>query len=146
MNKFLNTPTLPITDELPPVPSGEQHIPIIDAITNDRETQLQLNMPNNGVIHGIPDDIVVEIPVIVSGRGVQGIHIRNLPQRLLLHTLFPRMRRMEQILQAFQEGDKTSLLLMILEDNRAQSFERSEALLEELFVQPWNDEVANHYK
>jgi alpha-galactosidase len=146
MNKFVKDPTLPITDELPPVPSGEQHIPIIDAITNDRETRLQLNIPNKGMIHGLPDDVVVEIPVIVSGRGIQGIHIGNLPRRLLLYALMPRMRRMEQILHAFQEEDKTTLLLMILEDHRARSSERSRALLEELFTQPWNEEAANHYK
>jgi len=135
-----------LTKEFPPVMSGEQHIPILNAIENDKETILQLNVPNNGSIFGIPDDVIVEIPVVVSGRGIQGIHIGKLPKRLMLYVLVPRMRRMEQILQAFLERDMNGLLLMLMEDPRTKSLEQAKNLLEELLAQPWNSEVANHYK
>jgi len=146
MNELARNPSLSLTKEFPPEMSGEQHIPIIDAIANDKEARLQLNVPNKGAISGIPDDVVVEIPVIVSGRGIQGIQVGKLPKSLMLNAMMPRMRRMEQILQAFVEKDRQSLLLMILEDHRTKSLEQSEALLEELLGQPWNSEAANHYK
>lgn len=132
--------------EFPPVMSGEQHIPIINAIENDKDTILQLNVPNNGSIFGIPDDVIVEIPVVVSGRGIQGLHIGNLPKRLMLYVLIPRMRRMEQILQAFLERDRNSLLLMLMEDPRTRSLEQAKNLLEDLLAQPWNFDAANYYK
>jgi len=135
-----------LIEEFPPVASGEQHIPIIDAIANDKEMRLQLNVPNKSAISGIPNDVVVEIPVIASGRGIQGIHVGELPKRLMLYVMMPRMRRMEQILQAFLEGDRKSLLLTLMEDPRTRSLEQSKALLEELMAQPWNSEAAKHYR
>ena len=146
MYEFARDPSASLTEEFPPVMSGEQHIPIIDAIANDKEAMLQLNIRNKAAILGIPDDVVVEIPVVVSGRGIQSVHVGKLPRRLMLYVMMPRMRRMEQILQAFIEGDRKSLLLMLLEDPRTKSYEQSKALLDELLAQPWNSEAANHYK
>ncbi|HID91322.1 TPA: alpha-glucosidase/alpha-galactosidase, partial [Candidatus Bathyarchaeota archaeon] len=61
-------PSISLTKEFPPVKSEEAHVPIIDAIVNDREGIFQVNIPNDGAISGIPDDVVVEIPAVVSGR------------------------------------------------------------------------------
>jgi len=135
-----------LTNEFPPVMSGEQHIPIIDSIVNDKETILQLNIPNRGAISSIPDNVAVEIPVVVSGRGVQGIHIGALPKRLMLYIMIPRMLRMERILQAFRDGDRKSLVLSLMDDPRTKSYEDAEALIDELLAQPWNIEAARHYR
>jgi len=135
----------------PPTFSGEQHIPFIDAVANSKEIPLQLNVPNKGAISSIPDDVAVEVPTVVSGAGVNkskitATQIGQLPKRLMAHVLLPRMLRMEQILQAFLEGDRKSLLLMIAEDHRTTTFEDARALLEEQLGQPWNSEAAKHYK
>jgi alpha-galactosidase/6-phospho-beta-glucosidase family protein len=53
---------------------------------------------------------------------------------------------MEQILQAYLERDRESLVLMNMEDPRAKSFDQTQALLDELLSQPWNAEAAKHYK
>ncbi len=135
-----------LTGEYPAIMSGEQHIPVIDAIANDKETVLQLNIPNRGAIPGIPDDVVVEIPTLVTGRGLQGITIGSLPRRLMKYALEPRLRRLEQITQAYQERDRTGLLLMLMEDPRAKSFKETKAMLDELLTQPWNREVDKYYK
>jgi len=139
-------PAVTLTEVYPPTFSGEQHIPFIDAIANDRETRLQLNIPNKGAISGIPDDVVVEVPTLVDGTGVRAIHVGQLPRRLMLHVIMPRMLRMEQVLQAFLDGDKRSLFLMIAEDHRTRSIEDAKALLEEQLGQPWNSEAIKHYK
>lgn len=139
-------PTVALTEAYPPTFSGEQHIPFIDAIANDKEVPLQLNIPNKGAISGIPDDVVVEVPTLVDGSGVRAVHIGRLPKRLMLHVMMPRMLRMEQVLQAFLDGDKKSLLLMLTEDHRARSFEDARALLEEQLGQSWNSEARKHYK
>jgi alpha-galactosidase len=146
-----SNPDVALTKVYPPAFSGEQHIPFIDAITNNKEAQLQLNIPNKGVISGIPDNVVVEVPALVSGTGadrnrITPINVGELPKRLMSHVLMPRMLRMEQILQAFLEGDRRSLLLMIAEDHRTRTFEDARALLEEQLRQPWNLEAAKHYK
>ena len=146
MDELVRNPSSSLTEEFPLTMSGEQHIPIIDAIANDKETILQLNIPNKGAISSIPNDVIVEIPALVSGKSIQGIRVGKLPKHLMLYAIEPRMRRMEQILQAFLEENRNSLLLMLIEDPRTQSFDQAEALLEELLAQPWNVEVARHYK
>jgi alpha-galactosidase len=132
--------------EFPPTKSGEQHIPIIDAIVNDKKTTLQLNIPNNGSISGIPDNVVVEIPVVVDGKGIKGIHVGELPRCLMVHVMAQRMNRMEQILQAFLDGDRKGLFLMLMEDQRTKSPEQAQTLLDELLSKPWNSDAAKHYR
>ena len=144
-------PAIALTKVYPPTFSGEQHIPFIDAIANDKEVQLELNVSNKGAISSIPDDVVVEVPTLISNvRGdkkkATAMHVGQLPKRLMLHVMMPMMLRMEQILQAFLEGDRKSLLLMIAEDHRTRSFEDARMLLEKQLGQPWNSEAAKHYK
>jgi len=146
MRVWASDPGTALTEVYPPTFSGEQHIPFIDAIANDKKVQLQLNIPNKGMISGIPDDVVVEVPVLVDRIGVRAIRIGQLPKRLMLHVMMPRMLRMEQVLQAFLDGDRESLLLMIAEDRRTRSFEDARALLEEQLGESWNSEAAKHYK
>jgi len=133
------------TEEFPPTMSGEQHVPFIDAIVNNKETSLQLNVPNGGAIPGIPKDVAVEIPVVVNGRGIRAGHVDKLPRRLMLNAMIPRMLRMEQALQAFQERDRRGLLLALMGDHRARSLEKSKAMLEEVLAQPWNYQASKHY-
>ena len=146
MRVWASDPGTALTEVYPPTFSGEQHIPFIDAIANDKKVQLQLNIPNKGMISGIPDDVVVEVPVLVDRIGVRAIRIGQLPKRLMLHVMMPRMLRMEQVLQAFLDGDRESLLLMIAGDRRTRSFEDARALLEEQLGESWNSEAAKHYK
>ena len=146
MQRLYEDSSASLTEEFPPVMSGEQHIPLIDSIANDKERILQLNIPNRGAISGIPDDVVVEIPTVVSGRGVHGIQVGALPKRLMMYVMIPRMLRMERILQAFTEGDRKSLVLMLMNDPRTESYEKAEALVDELLAQPWNTEAAHHYR
>jgi len=146
MQRLYEDSSASLTKEFPPVMSGEQHIPLIDSIANDKERILQLNIPNRGAISGIPDDVVVEIPTVVSGRGIRGIQVGALPKRLMMYVMIPRMLRMERILQAFTEGDRKSLVLMLMDDPRTESYEKAEALVDELLAQPWNTEAAHHYR
>ncbi|MBO3802974.1 MAG: alpha-glucosidase/alpha-galactosidase [Candidatus Brockarchaeota archaeon] len=144
--RLFSDPTASLTKEYPPVMSGEQHVPIIDAIANDKERTLELNVPNMGSISGIPDGVVVEVPAVANGKGIRGMPVGELPKRLMLGVMVPRMLRMERILQAFLDGDRKGLLLEILEDHRSTSFERAKAMLEEILAQPWNEEASKHYK
>ena len=146
MRVWSGDPAANLTEMYPPTFSEEQHIPFIDAITNDKERTLQLNIPNKGAVSGIPDDVVVEVPTLVDGTGVRAPHVSQLPRRLMLHVMTPRMLRMEQVLQAFLDGDKKSLLLMIAEDHRTRSIEDAKGLLEKQLGQSWNFEARKHYK
>lgn len=139
-------PSVSVTKEFPPVKTNEQQVPIIDALVNNNEGRFQVNIPNNGVIPGIPDDVVVEVPAIINNRGVQAIHVGKLPQNLMLHAIIPRMLIMERALEAFLTGDKRILLSIFLHDHRTRSVEQAEVAVEALLALPFNRDIAEHFK
>jgi alpha-galactosidase len=146
LNIWAGNPTIPLTKVYPPVFSGEQHIPLIEAISNDKETVLQLNIPNRGAILGIPDDVIVEIPTVVNKSGIKAKQVDSLPKRIMVHNMIPRILKMEQVLQAFLDGDRKGLLLLVAEDHRARSFEDVKGAIEAILSQHWNSEAEEYYK
>jgi 6-phospho-beta-glucosidase len=59
----------------------ELAIDVIDAIVNDRGTRWPVNIPNaGGALPGFPDDLVVEIPAMVSAAGATPIGVPPLPR------------------------------------------------------------------
>lgn len=146
MFRIARNTTASVVSEFPLVKSKEQHIPIIDAIANDHEGKFQVNIPSNGAIQGIPDDVVVEVPAMVSGKGIQAINVGRLPRRLMLAVMMPRMLKMEMALEAFLTGDKDVLLEVLLEDPRTKSFKQAKDVIEAILSLPFNKKMAKHYK
>ncbi len=66
---------------LPQHSTGERAIPIIEAIiTGKKSYESSVNIPNDGFIDNLPQDLIIEGPVWVDGDGVHGIKIGNLPK------------------------------------------------------------------
>jgi alpha-galactosidase len=146
MCKICDDASVSVTAEFPPMKSGEQHVPIIDAIVNDREGMFQVNVPNGGAVDGVPSDVVVEVPALVGSRGVQRLHVGRLPERLMLHVIVPRMLRMEWALEAYLEGGRDLLTEWLLSDPRTKSFTQAEETIKEILALPFNKEMSEHYK
>ncbi len=63
--------------------SGERAIPIIEAIISDSNSyESAVNIPNNGIIDNLPQDLFIECPVTVSKAGIQGVKWGNLPKNI----------------------------------------------------------------
>jgi alpha-galactosidase len=146
MCKIYNDASVSVTAEFPPTKSGEQHVPIVDAIVNDKESMFQVNVPNDGAVDSVPSDVVVEVPALVSNRGVQRLHVGRLPKRLMLHVMVPRMLRMECALEAYLEGGRDLLVEWFLSDPRTKSFAQAEETIREILALHFNREMAEHYR
>jgi len=146
MFRVYNNQSISVKSVFPPFMSREQHVPIVDSIVNDKESTFQVNIPNKGVIRGIPDDVVVEVPAILSGKGVQRTHVGGLPKRLMLHAMTPRMLKMEWALEAFLQGGEDLLLEWLLNDPRTKSLQQAESMIKNVLALPFNKEMAEHYK
>ena len=144
--QLVKQPTAALIEKHPLKSSGEQHIPIVDAIVNNKETVLELNVPNDGCLDGVPDDVLVEIPTVVSGRGIQGVRVGRLPASVMNHSMIPRLIRLENILNAYMNRDRKTLVLMLMDDPRTRSFEQAKRLIDTLLAQPWNAGAAAHYR
>ena len=58
-------------DQLPePKPSGEQVVPVIEALLGRRAGEFVVNVPNDGRIAGMPDDTIVECVARIDSTGI----------------------------------------------------------------------------
>jgi alpha-galactosidase len=135
-----------VTEVFPPTRTSEQQVPIIDSLVNNRPGEYQVNVPNRGAIEGIPDDVVVEVPAVISGWGIQPLHVGALPRKIMLHVVLPKMLEMERNVEAFLSGDRAMLLSILLWDHRTRSVEQAEAEIDEILAQPHNRAMAEHFR
>ncbi|SVD49434.1 uncharacterized protein METZ01_LOCUS402288, partial [marine metagenome] len=80
IRKASQDPSARMTDLFRKTRTREQQVPIIDALTNNVEGQFQVNVPNNA-IDGIDDDVVVEVPAIINGKGIQPLQRRQAAEK-----------------------------------------------------------------
>ena len=142
--KVANDLSISVTKEYPPKHSGEQQLGIMEALALNKGGNFQVNIPNNGLIADIPDDVVVEVPAMVNKMGVQGIQVGKLPRNILLQVLWSRMLKMERELELALSSDRRLFLAIVLDDHRTKSLEQAEAYIEDFLSQPFNREMAEN--
>jgi len=140
--KVANDTSISVTEEYPPNRGGEQQVGVIEGLILNKEGKFQVNIPNNGLIADIPDDVVVEVSAIVNKTGIHGIQVGKLPKNLMLQVLWPRMLIMERELELALSGDRRLFLRMLLDDNRTRSIEQAEAFIEDFLSLPSNSDMA----
>jgi len=68
---------------LPKVSLGERAISIIESVIEDKNLyENSVNVPNDGLITNLPQDLIVEVPGLVNRDGVQGIKYGDLPKSI----------------------------------------------------------------
>ncbi|MEM0024714.1 MAG: alpha-glucosidase/alpha-galactosidase [Thermofilum sp.] len=152
----------PLTRRFPPRPSGESLVEIIEAIVNDRPKEyytltppfpgapsipvpIQVNVPNMGALPGIPDNVAVEIPVKIDGKGVHRRPLTPLSRRVMNYVMLPRLMRAEWAIEAFLEGGRDHLFNWLIVDPRTKSSKQVEETIDALLKLPGNEEMAKHY-
>ncbi|TFG06452.1 MAG: hypothetical protein EU539_07575 [Promethearchaeota archaeon] len=115
------------------VPSGERAIPIIEEIITDNRTyESSVNMPNNGLVDNLPEDLIIEGPVMVDKNGVQGIKIGSLPKNIAA------LLRIEATIQdlcveAVLKKSKDLAIACLAIDTNVGSFKKAEKIFDELY-------------
>ncbi|MEM4289026.1 MAG: alpha-glucosidase/alpha-galactosidase [Nitrososphaerota archaeon] len=145
LEEIASDPQKSITEEVPPVLSDESVVPVINSINSDKEAIYQVNVPNNGVIPGIPHNVVVEVPAVVSAKGARPVRVTPLSKRVMEMVIKLRIFRMELGLEAFLTGDKDVLIEELLSDPRTKSPEQAEAVLKAIMSLEFNRGMAEHY-
>ena len=112
--------------------SGEAAIPIMEAIVCDRETPLAaVNVPNNGLMPGLPDDLIVEVPAIADGNGVHPKTMPALPEPIL--SMIRVQASIQQlIVEAYVEQSKAKLLQAVLLEPMVHSYRAAVSTVNEL--------------
>lgn len=136
-----------VTAHFPPEMSGEVMVPLIEAIVCDIPRVLIANIFNSGnFVPGVPADFEVEIPTLVSKRGIQGIQTRGLPKPLQAYLLRDRVAPVNMELEAYESGSKELLLQLLLMDPWTRSEEQARMLLDDILALPFHEEMRRHYQ
>jgi alpha-galactosidase len=136
-----------LTDEFPGEMSGESMIPLIKSIACDVPGVHIVNVQNKGdYVPGIPPDFEVEVPAVVSRRGIQPIQTNGLPDAVLARALHDRVAPVNVELAAYDAGSKELLLQLVMMDPWTRSEEQARALLDAILALPGNEEMREHYR
>jgi alpha-galactosidase len=126
--------------------TGEQIVPIMDALVNNHEGQFQVNVPNRGALEGIPDDVVVEVPAVIDQKGIQPLRVGALPPKIMLEQILPEWLAMERQLEAFKTGDRLMLLWSALDSHQTRSYDQAVTVLEDLMAMDGHQEMAEYFR
>ncbi|KIL39159.1 hypothetical protein SD70_21645 [Gordoniibacillus kamchatkensis] len=115
-------------------PSGECAFQIIAAIAgNKNEYVLAVNIPNRGCITNLAADAIVEVPALVSGYGIQGLTMGELPDGIAaLCSMQVNIQRL--CVEAAVRGDRNSALQALLVDPVVDSLDGAVRMLDELLT------------
>jgi alpha-galactosidase len=112
--------------------SGEVAIPIIEAVGCGVAQRIDaINVPNEGAIPNLPDDMVVEIPADGSLGKLQNCQMEPLPEALAailrLHGSIHKL-----LVEAYAEGSRDKLIQAMLLEPTVDSYRRTVECVDEM--------------
>ncbi len=114
------------------IPDNERAIPIIEEILTDSHyEEASVNIPNNDIITNLPQDLVVECPVIVTKDGLKGIPLGEYPKGLA-GLLRNQASVQDLVVETVLKRSKEIALQALLADPVVDSYTQAEQILEEM--------------
>jgi len=147
IQRIAGDPSVRVTERFPPKKSGELIVPVIESIACDVPRVLTCNVLNRGeLVPGVPADLAVEVPALVSARGVQGIQTHPLPPLVLAYLWRDRVVPVSLELAAYERGDRQLLVELLMTDPWTRSEEQARAVLDGVLALPYHQEMREHYR
>jgi alpha-galactosidase len=114
------------------IPSGERVIPIIEGIiTDSKQYELSVNLPNNGIVDNLPQDIIVECPATADKNGVHGVSVGSMPSGLA--ALMKNQAIVQDLcVEAALMASRKKALEALLADPAVDSLSSAEKMLDEI--------------
>ncbi len=114
--------------------SGEIATLIMESIiANEKKWLEAVNVPNNGAIPNLPDDLVVEVPAFCDASGIQPIQMEAMPEAIAaticLHASIHKL-----LVEAYHEQSKDKLLQAILIEPTVNSYRNAVEMCNEMLV------------
>jgi alpha-galactosidase len=109
----------------------EQVTEIIESVRTNACRRYSANLPNAGQIPNLPEDSVVECPVIAGSDGLKPVQAKPLPAGIL-GTLASRFQWVEVTVEAALEGSREKFVQALLIDGAVKSIETAYRLADEL--------------
>jgi alpha-galactosidase len=113
-------------------PDHERAIPIIEGIITDSgHREASVNLPNNGVISNIPQDLVVECPAIVNKHGMEAVKLGEYPKGLAA-LLRNQASVQDLVVEAILKKSKEIAFQALMLDPTINNASKAEEIFEEM--------------
>jgi len=113
--------------------SSERAVPIIEAIVEDSNSyEIAVNIPNDGIIENLPQDLVIECSGTVNKEGIQGIKLGNIPKSIAA-ILRIEASIQDLCVEAILKESKQLAIDCLAMDVNCGSFDMAEAIFNEMF-------------
>lgn len=111
---------------------SEGAVEVIEAILTDSNLLWEaVNIPNAGLIDGLPEDAIVEVPAIINHSGIHGQPVGSLPKGIT--ALLQREVVTSQLcIDSVVKGDRTLALQSLLLDPNVTDLDQAEDVLEQI--------------
>jgi alpha-galactosidase len=147
IRRLSDSEDIEISSAVPPQPSGEVIVPLIEAIACDIPRVLIGNVLNAAdSVSGLPRDIAVEIPLSASGDGLLPMATTPLPAPVIAHALRDYVAAVNLELTAFEGRSRSSLLELVLTDPWTTSDRQARGLLDAILAMPVHADMRDHYE
>ena len=140
-------PDVKASDLVGTEPSHEQMVPLIESIAFDIERVLIVNVLNDRLsVPGMPQDFEVEVPALVSARGIQPVATEPLPKAVLSYIYRDRIAPVEMELEAIRTRDKNLLVDLVMMDPFCHSRAQAEGLVEDILNLSYHADMKAWYE
>lgn len=110
---------------------SEVAIGFVDAVYNNTDREMVVNVPNRGAVPFLPDNAVIEAKCLVNCRGMQPLHVSHIPE--MCWGLIAAVKNYEQLaVEAAVEGDIRKMKLALLAHPLVRQYDLVEKLVPEL--------------
>lgn len=110
---------------------SEVTIGFVNAVYNNVDTQMVVNVPNRGAVSFLPDSAVVEIGCLVNKTGMHPLHVAQVPP--MCWGLISAVKNYEQLaVEAAVEGSITKMKWALLAHPLVRQYDLVEKLVPEL--------------
>lgn len=117
---------------LPKQPTEERAVPIIEGIVQNLNSyETAVNVPNDGIIENLPQDLVVEVPITVDKDGAHGVKIGKIPKGIAA-LLRIEASVIDLCVEAILNKSKELAINCLAVDPNVGSFEKAEAMFKEM--------------
>lgn len=113
---------------------SEGAVELIAAVAgNENYYDEAVNIANNGAIDNLPGETVVEVPGLVSGMGINGLHMGPMPQPVA-ELLRREAALVEMVVDTAVTGDRQLALQTLLLDPMINDIGRARAILDDYLL------------
>ena len=146
MHKRLKKGKYPRKGMLPRIPTDERAVPIIEAIINDSNSyETAVNVPNDGLVENLPQDLILETSVTVNKDGVHGVKHGKIPKNIAA-LLRIEASVQDLCVEAFLNKSKELAIACLAVDPNVGSFENADAMYNEMLSIKEQREFLNYFK